>query len=84
MKIVDRRNEEVPDGIRFDQLEQGWVVEGMETGYTYFVVLDHGFVHGKRLVNFNKNVLQSPQYCTGRYRRLFDVELVVPSQSKYE
>jgi hypothetical protein len=60
MKIVDRRNEEIPDGIKFDQLEQSLVVEGMEIGYTYLVVLDHGFVHGFRLVNFNKNVLQSP------------------------
>ena len=82
MKIQDRRNDEAPDGLRFDQLEQGWTVEGLETGYIYYVVLDPGFDHGKRLVNFNKKVIQNPRHCTGRYRRVPDAVLVLPPEHK--
>lgn len=82
MKIQDRRNEEAPDGLTFSQLEPGWTVEGTATGHIYYVVRDPGFEHGKRLVNFNKQVLQNPRYCTGRYRHLPNASVVLGIQPK--
>jgi len=84
MKIRDRRSEEAPNVFRFDQLEKGWTVEGVETGQIYYVVLDPGFEHGKRLVNFNKSVLQNPQHCGGRYRRVFNAKVDLPPQPRLD
>ena len=81
MKIQDRRNEEGP-GLLFDQLEQGGVVEGTDTGYIYYVAFDPGFEPPKRLVNFTKKVVQNPRYCAGRYRRIHDASLVLPPEHK--
>jgi hypothetical protein len=80
MKIQDRRSEEAPNVFRFDQLEQGWTVEGVETGQIYYVVRDPGFPESKRLVNLNKEVLQNPRHCGGKYRRIFNARLVLPPQ----
>jgi hypothetical protein len=82
MDIQDRRSEEAPNVFRFEKLEQGWTVEGVETGQIYYVVSDPGFPESKRLVNFNKQVLQNPNHCGGRYRRVFNAGLVLPPQPR--
>jgi len=81
MQIRDKRHEERSNVFRFEQLEQGWTVQGIETGQIYYVVLDHGFEHGKRLVNFNKKVLQNPNHCGGKYERIFNAAIVLPPQA---
>lgn len=61
----------------FDELEPGWVVQGVETGTVYYVCHHHGGSPGKRLVNFNRKAIQDKNHTGGRYRRLRNAVLEI-------
>lgn len=69
MEIRDLRHTTSTDYF-FEDLEPGWVVQGVETGTIYYVAARYGGDPDKRLVNFNRKAIQSVSHSGGRYLRI--------------